>query len=107
MHLCLRAAHSKISNVSRRPSKRARTKEFTQSPSLETLFLGWSFFRRCRSRFLRVGQTGIDAVRERTDVIAQRKVGAVDRDRDGRQDERVFLSSSGRGRCELRTHEHG
>jgi len=39
---------------------------------------------------LRVGVSGIDAVRERTDVVAQRKVGAVDRDRDGSQDERVF-----------------
>src|SRR5208282_4395287 len=39
---------------------------------------------------LRVGQSGIDATGERTDVVAQRTVGAVDHDRDGRQDERVF-----------------
>jgi hypothetical protein len=39
---------------------------------------------------LRVGQSRIDATGERTNVVAQRTVGAIDHDRDGRQDERVF-----------------
>jgi len=39
-----------------------------------------------RQASLRVGQSGIDASGERADVVAQRTVGAVDHDRDGRQD---------------------
>src|SRR6202790_1023128 len=39
---------------------------------------------------LRVGQSGIDTTGERADVVAEHAVGAVDHDRDGRQDERVF-----------------
>jgi hypothetical protein len=40
--------------------------------------------------FLGVGKGGIYAVRERANVVAQRALDTIDRDRDGRQDERVF-----------------
>jgi hypothetical protein len=41
-------------------------------------------------RTSRVGQRGIDATGERADVVAQHSVDAVDNDRDGGQDERLF-----------------
>ena len=41
--------------------------------------------------FSSIGQGGIDAVGERADVVAQRTIGAVDHDGDGREDERVCI----------------
>jgi len=46
--------------------------------------------RRKVRRNLGVGLSGIDAIGERTDIVAQRTVGAVNHYGDGRQDERVF-----------------
>src|SRR6266436_3809237 len=40
--------------------------------------------------FSGVGQSGIDTVGERADVVSQGAVGAVHHDCDGRQDKRVF-----------------
>jgi hypothetical protein len=48
--------------------------------------------RRLRHRHpvRRHGQSGIYGVRERTNVVAQRTVGTIDRHRDNPQDEHVF-----------------
>jgi hypothetical protein len=67
-------------------AQRKRGEPSSGPPRLENYFRAALF----QPDFSGVGQSRIDAVAERTDVVAQRTVGAVDHDRDGRQDERVF-----------------
>src|ERR1700674_4140255 len=57
-----------------------------RSPCGEPAFAAGSIL----SPSLRVGQSRINAVGERADVVAQRLVDAVYHDRDGRQDKRIF-----------------
>jgi hypothetical protein len=63
------------------PQRRGRRIQFGPFGAIQRMFVRGHL--RLPLPLLRVGQSGIDAVRERTDI-------AVDHDRDGRQDERVF-----------------